>query len=189
MKWKNITIKKYQLLCEINQNDSIVDIEMMALSIIHGMDIEHYESMTLAELEKEIKAIQFWHTPPLAKEGSTWKHGLYKYHFTCNPKQMIAEQFVQLQKLLEEGSIENMHTILALLTTKKNLFGRRQKVTIEEFEQRAELFRNNMSIEIGMGHALFFWTYFLRSYSSIRPYLTAAMEKAVGEYGLTLPRS
>jgi hypothetical protein len=102
---------------------------------------------------------------------------------------MVAEQFVNLQRMLEAGNVANMHQVMALLTIKYNIFGQRCKTDFEEFEQRAEVFKKHLNIATALGHALFFWTYYLHSLKITLPYLRAVVaENQIGLYGSQSPK-
>jgi hypothetical protein len=173
MSWKKTSIKSYQLIADIGEGLEPVDKGIWTLCALTGKPYEYYETISIKELEKLLEKTVYLQTEPEGIAQRPIRIGWYWYSFTADKGELLAHQFVAIQKLWESGYVANLHTMLAYLTIKRNIFGFRVKIKnpVKEFENRSELFRNKLSVHHALSHLLFFWTYYLRSLKTTLQYL------------------
>lgn len=187
LSWKDVTIKQFQEISQISTELDKIDRDMWILSILHKKDFDYFESMPLGELAKWVKKLEWMATPMKPEAQKPFKIKGRRFKLTTNKMELLAHQNAAVQKLWEEGGIENIHQILSYLSVEINVFGKPKKIknAHDEFIQRSELFLNYLSIEIAMSHMLFFSTYLIQCLQTILPYLQKEMANQTTAFGLT----
>lgn len=189
LSWKDVTIKQFQQISEINTELDKIDRDMWVLSILYGKEFDYFESLPLGELAKWVKKLDWMAIPmqPIAQKPFKIKGRRFK--LTTNRMELLAHQNAAVQKLWEEGGEGNLHQILSYLSVEINILGKPKRVknAHDEFIARAEMFQNHLSIHIAMSHLLFFSPFLTKSLEVILPFLQKEMENQITEHGSTLP--
>lgn len=188
LSWKDVTIKQFQQISEINTELDKIDRDMWILSILHGKEFDYFESLPLGELAKWIKELDWMAIPMQPEPQKPFKLAGRRFKLTTNKMELLAHQNAAVQKLWEEGGVGNLHQILSYLSVELNWMGKPKKVNDvhNEFISRADLFQNRLSIHIAMSHLLFFSTYLTKSLEVILPFLQKEMENQTIAHGSTL---
>lgn len=154
MSWDKISIKQGQEILKANALEPL-DRDIKIVSIVYGKDVDYYCSIPRGELFELIKSTSWTNTMPEGKQAKPFYHGNFYYKFKTMPEQMSQSEFAMLQKYSQD---EDLHRVLALLSTKYRIFV--QKVCPMDFEARSELFLNKMSFGMAYAYCLFFSTYY-----------------------------
>ena len=153
MSYKNISILKFQQLVNCLNDDNEFTIWKNRISILEDMDIKLIEKMKVTDFKK-IVAKYKWLNEELMP--TDWVK-----EFTINNEKFIVqlesstwnvEQFISLSTLTKDKSeiVNNIHNILAVLC-KSN-----EDNSITEYNRKAELFLNELSITTAYPIALFY---------------------------------
>jgi len=146
LNWNNITIKKLQEINEIDKNCNPIERTAWVVSILTETPYEEVEQWTLDKL----KAVDltFLDEIPKSKLKFTFKHknkGLNltfknkvkRYRLVKTAKEMKAHHFIELQELMKRDTIEVLPEIIACLSYRINIFGRRIE---DDYEQKVKDF-------------------------------------------------
>jgi|SRR5689334_13825062 len=156
MSWNKISIGQGQAIIAANALDPI-DRDITILHTLKKKPVEYYESLPEYMLKEQVKKTAWISKLPDGKYPAPFWHRRYYYKMKVHPNQLSKQEFALLQKYAGDY-VENLHYIMALLSTKYTLFGR---VVIDtDFEKRAQLFKSKMPFGIAYGYALFFSTYY-----------------------------
>jgi len=153
MSYKNISILKFQQLVNCLNDDNEFTVWKNRISILEDMDIKLIEKMKVTDFKK-IVAKYKWLNEELMP--TDWVK-----EFTINNEKFIVqlesstwnvEQFISLSTLTKDKSeiVNNIHNILAVLC-KSN-----EDNSITEYNRKAELFLNELSITTAYPIALFY---------------------------------
>ena len=157
MNWYNVSIGQGQEIVKLLTADlERLDKEIYLCSVIFKKPIEYFETMPREQLLKWINKTGFTAEYPDPKLALPFRHGLTFYRFKTQARQLSKQEFVALQAYADKGVIDNLHSILAILSTPYR-FGRRRK---NDFEKTGELFRQEMSFGLAYGYAVFFSAYY-----------------------------
>jgi hypothetical protein len=189
LSWKDVTIKQFQEISQINTELDKIDRDMWVLSILYNKEFDYFETLPLGELAKLVKKLDWMATPMQPEPQKPFKIKGRRFKLTTNKMELLAHQNAAVQKLWEEGGVGNLHQILAYLSVEINIFGKPKKVknAHDEFIARAAMFQNHLSIHIAMSHLLFFSIFLTKSLQIILPFLQKELANQITEYGSTLP--
>ena len=146
LNWNNITIKKLQEINEIDKNCNPIERTAWVVSILTETPYEEVEQWTLDKLRAV--DLTFLDEIPKSKLKFTFKHkgkGLNltfenkvkRYRLVKTAKEMKAHHFIELQELMKRDTIEVLPEIIACLSYRINIFGRRIE---DDYEQKVKDF-------------------------------------------------
>lgn len=159
--WFSISIKQGQAIIAANTLDP-VDREIAILVALYGKDTEYYENLPRYKLLQKIKRTSWINNLPDSRYARPLRNGNHLYKFKTHPNQLSQSDFALLQKYGQDY-VQNLHKILAILSTKFTIFPPREasiKDHSKEHAARAELFLNKMPFGLAYAYALFFSTYY-----------------------------
>jgi hypothetical protein len=156
MSWDRINIKQGQAIIAANDLESY-ERDMAILSAIKCKPVEFFEEKPRKWVLKEVAKTKWIDQMPSGKQGKPFRNGNYFYKFRVSPDQLSQSDFALLQKY-GQHPIQDLHRILAILSTKYRIF--LPKECKMDFEQRAELFLNKMPFGMAYAYCLFFSTYY-----------------------------
>lgn len=173
LNWNKLNIKQGQQLTSALKIEGI-DREINICSIVFKKPIEYFEGLSLNELEKWIKKTGFLATYPEPKQIAPFRHGVNIYKFKTSAKQLSKQEFTLLQGYADKGVIENLHLIMALLSTRYNLIREKK----QDHEIKAEIFLNHLPFGMAYSYALFFSAYYPILLETTQSYLRGVQEAA-----------
>lgn len=146
LNWNNITIKKLQEINEIDKNCNPIERTAWVVSILTETPYSEVEQWTLDKLRAV--DLTFLDEIPKSKLKFTFKHkgkGLNltfknkvkRYRLVKTAKEMKAHHFIELQELMKRDTIEVLPEIIACLSYRINIFGRRIE---DDYEQKVKYF-------------------------------------------------
>lgn len=155
---------------EITQN-------VKAIAELTGASVEDIERLTSQQLKAVMAKLSFLTEPKFSnkvqdkvKIAGKW----YKANLLIN--EITSAQFIDLSTFIKDP-INNLHKVMAsvYLPTKRNWMGRRVAMpyTGVGHDQRALLFKHNMSVEVAYPCALFFYQVASKSKDAIETYSEA----------------
>lgn len=169
MSWNKITIAKLQEISELD--DSFNDIEKTAhiVSIIDEVPIEEVMQWLLDDLKK--RDMSFLKEIPQTRLKFKFKHKGRRFRLVKNAKEMKAHHFIELQELNKKGTIESLHEVVACLSYRVNIFGKKIE---DDYEWKVEHFKS-LPFTAFYNYALFFSLLYPKLLTATQIYL---MEKA-----------
>lgn len=137
MNWKDVTIGMLQEIGELPEDLSTVERAAHLVSIIKGVPfeevskwpIEKYESMDF-DLLSEM---------PKAKLKFKFKHKGRRFRLVRSANKMSAHHFIELQELGDADRVDILHKIIACLSYRVNVFGRKIE---DDYEWKVANFKN-----------------------------------------------
>lgn len=158
MNWDNITIEQLQELASIEHFEG-VEKRVHQIAIIDRMDIDDVEAMSLKQILERVQALQFLNELPTGKAKAKFKHMGKRYKLILNAQAMNAHHFIELQQIKSEDIIGNLHKILAMLSHRVDVFGRRINISPGEvssdYERKCEEFKF-LPVSLAYSYASFF---------------------------------
>jgi len=177
--WNQITIGQFQHINAAIKSypDNAVSQSVWMLAALTGKSREELLAMDFTREFKPLMAELNWvNTTPLPEQlPAEFEVDGQKYRLVYDIKQRTTGQFIDLAHFAAEPEsiITNLHYILAVLCVPGG-----QKDHSVDFEQRAKIFRDKMTIDIAYPIATFFLKQWLDSLPRILTYLEKrAMKK------------
>lgn len=170
--WNEITIGQFQHINAAIKNypDNAVSQSVWMLAALAGKSREELLAMDFTREFKPLMAELDWiNTTPLPEKlPAEFEVDNQKYKLVYDIKQRTTGQFIDLAHFSSEPEeiIPNLHFILAILCVPEG-----QKDHSVNFEQRAKLFREKITIDIAYPIATFFLKQWLDSLPRILTYL------------------
>lgn len=122
MNWKDITISKIQSILAID-TDNEIKRTAATIAILNGITYEEVEGWTIDELRAvDLSGIQ---EIPKGKLKFKFKHNGRRFRLIRNANEMSAHHFIELQELQKKDTIQALHEIIACLSYRVNIFGRK----------------------------------------------------------------
>ena len=157
--WKDITIEQFQELRTIQnaEHEFFLDKEISILSVLTQMDSKELEAIPKADLIRLSTVTNFINKPLSERLHNHFRIGRRLFKVRLKAEQISAEQFILLNRYTEsnDDTIENLHYIMAVLTNEVGWFG--LKKFDVDFEGKAKLFKENLSIEHAFAPSVFFF--------------------------------
>lgn len=153
--WDKLTIGKWQeaiALDGIRLENFEASIEL--LRVLSDLTIKDIHSLTLIELNNCSQKLNFLNTPCEDKMKDSFVIKDQKFIVNWRLETRTAGQFIDLTSLTKDPELinQNLHQILAILCLPKG-----EVYTSETFEERANLFRDNLTMNIALPMSVFFW--------------------------------
>ncbi len=164
LNWNDITIEKLQLINQVDTNNPI-ERTAQIVSILKELPYEHVETWTLDELRKV--DLTFLERIPKSPLKFKFKHQGKRYRLVKNAQEMNAHHFIELQELSKKDVIEVLPEIIACLSYRVNIFGRRVK---DDYEVKVEAYKKLPFVKF-YTYALFFSTLFPKLLDATLTYL------------------
>ena len=145
MNWESVTIKKYNEIVSL-KCDTETEEQLRSIGILNGLTLDQVKSLKLTKLSEYVQEVEELSKTDIPnKPQKKWKG----YKIGYNIKYITAGQMMDYDTIRGEGDdIANLHKYMSILTNPKDL---------KEFEDRAELFYNEMPIGVAYGCHVFFW--------------------------------
>ena len=171
MNWNKVTIGKLQQIHEIDDSFNIIEKTAYVVSIIKEIPYEEVLNWELNYLKKQ--DISFLNEIPKTKLTFKFKHNGRRFRMVKNAKEMRANHFIELQELNKKGTIESLHEVVACLSYRVNIFGKKIE---DDYEWKVEHFKS-LPFTAFYNYALFFSQLYPKLLTATQIYL---MEKAKG---------
>jgi hypothetical protein len=142
-------IQELHALGELNTIDKKIE----ALAIMTEQTIDDIELMPMDEILEEFRKIEF--IPKDTTPKFKFRHKGKRYRLITNPLELKAHQWIELQEVFNGDIIESLDKIIALLSYEVNVFGKRKKEDITNFERKVTDFAS-LKFDIAYNYALFF---------------------------------
>ncbi len=176
LNWNKINIKQGQLIKLANEKDNRIDQEIYLCSAVFGKPIEYYENLSIDKLKAIIAKTNEFGNYPDPKQIAPFRHGLNLYKFKTQASQLSKQEFVALQAYADKGIIENLHSIMAILSTRYTIFPPREKPQSQEIKE--DIFLNHLPFGMAYSYAVFFSAYFPTLQAVGQAYLEGASRAA-----------
>lgn len=156
--WNEVTISEYQEICSItSENDLERSIEI--ISILTGETSEDIRKCPLSDFYTFLEEVKFVSTSPDADVNKTFMLDGIEYGIIPNLNFISTGEWLDAEQWKDQP-IENMHLYAALLF-RPIIFNNNIYYTIEEhktegFFERAELFKDRLSVNKIFGAQFFF---------------------------------
>ena len=158
MNWKDITIGKYQELLSIQHGvyEFGIEKEVALVACLLGQPIEELEELPRDEFIEVAKVTRFMQEPMSDLLTPMFRCGGKTFNVVMNAEKISAEQFILLNRYTENeaNTIDNLHYILAVLTNERRYWSVHR--FDYNFEAKAQLFKEKLSIEMAHAPAVFF---------------------------------
>lgn len=171
MNWNDITIEKLQAIAKVDTNNPI-ERTAAVVAILKGISYEEVEKWTIDELRKV--DLTFLDNIPKSALKFKFKHKGKRYRLIKSANEMKAHHFIELQELSKKDVIEVLPEIVACLSYRVNIFGRRVK---DDYEAKVELYKSLPFVKF-YNYALFFSALYPKLLDATLTYLKE-MEKEV----------
>jgi len=158
--WSDLTIAQFQRLTSVQHGvfDFAVEQEIAVLSVLTELTTEQLESMPKIRLVEMARATDFIKHPISDKLNKRFKIGSRVFDVLLKAEEITAEQFIILNKYTEndDTTTDNLHYILAVLTNERAGIWGRKKPFDFDFENKALLFQEFLSIDKAFAPSVFF---------------------------------
>jgi len=147
---KTFTIGQIQELATLKDLNPI---EQMAheVSICLNIPFSDVEIWTMEKLKEEHAKLNLDKMPD-KRIGYKFKHKGRRFRLVRNAKEMSAHHFIELQEVVKGDIAENLHTIIALLSYRVDIFGRKIE---DDYQWKVDNFKELEAMPF-YGYALFF---------------------------------
>jgi len=171
---KTFTIGQIQELATLKDMNPI---EQMAheVSICLNIPFSDVEIWTMEKLKEEHAKLNLDKMPD-KRIGYKFKHKGRRFRLVKNAKEMSAHHFIELQEVVKGDITENLHTIIALLSYRVDILGRKIE---DDYQWKVENFKDLKALPF-YGYALFFSQLYPRLLAATLTYLKE-QEKEVRE--------
>lgn len=169
MSWNKITIGKLQEIMELDSSFNIIERSAHITSIIEEIPIHEVMQWSMAELNKRDES--FLDNIPQTRLKFKFKHKGRRFRLVKNAKEMKAHHFIELQELNKKGTIESLHEVVACLSYRVNIFGKKIE---DDYDWKVEHFKS-LPFTTFYNYALFFSLLYPKLLTATQIYL---MEKA-----------
>ena len=158
--WSDLTIGQFQKLTSVQHGiyDFAVEQEIAVLSVLTELTTEQLESMPKIRLVEMARATDFIKQPISEKLNKRFKIKGRVFDVQFKAEQITAEQFIILNKYTENEATttDNLHYILAVLTNERTGIWGKLKSFDFDFEGKALLFQEYLSIDKAFAPSVFF---------------------------------
>lgn len=172
--WQDITIEQYQALCNNIADNSLNELELIVsnITVLCGVDYAQVEKMPLGETFKINKELEFIKSVPDNKAINDVIIEDKVYSLYPDIHKMSYGQFKALNHYTKdkEKINDNLHYLMAVFIYEKG------KDYIIDFEDRAELFRKHLTMNVVFPLSSFFLQLLIKSVEVTQTY---SMEKAM----------
>ena len=174
MSWNKITIAKLQAISELD--DSFNDIEKTAhiVSIIDEIPIDEVMGWLLSDLKK--RDMSFLQEIPNTRLKFKFKHNGRRFRLVKTAKEMKAHHFIELQELSKKGTIESLHEVIACLSYRVNIFGKKIE---DDYDWKVENFKT-LPVTAFYNYALFFSALYPKLLTATQIYLMEKVKEIKG---------
>jgi len=136
MNWNNVTIGMLQQIAAY-KTDNPIKRAAHDISVITGTPLEVINKWKLNELKSS--KFNFLTKLPNTNLKYTFKHNGRRFKLIKNAKDMKAHHFIELQEVVNDDIISNLHIIIALLCNRVNIFG---KEIEDDYDWKVENFKD-----------------------------------------------
>ena len=175
MNWKDITIEKLQRISAIDTDNPILDLAN-TVSILYDLDYVKVIQMTIDELQSY--DVEFLKVMPETKLKFAFKHKGKRYRLIKTAKDMSAHHFIELQDLSQRDTLEALPEIIACLSYRVNIFGRKVD---DDYQAKVEDFKT-LPITNFYNYALFFSALYPKLLNATLTFLKEETEKVKAMY-------
>jgi hypothetical protein len=172
LKWKDITIGMLQEIGELPDDLNPIEKTAHTVAIIKGLPYEEVEKWTLNDLRKI--DLSFLEQEPKHRLKWTFKHKGRRFKLVKNAKAMEAHHFIELQELGDSDKIEALHKIIACLSYRVNIFGRKIE---DDYQWKVDNFKDLPAPQF-YKYSLFFSALYPKLLKTTLTYLKGEVKKA-----------
>lgn len=171
MNWKDITIDKIQQIEQLGEDNPIRKVAY-TIAIIKGITLEEVNNWTIDELRAV--DLTFLNDIPKSRLRFKFKHNGRRFRLIKSAREMSAHHFIELQELANKDKIESLHEIIACLSYRVNIFGRKVD---DDYQWKVQHFKTMPVINF-YNYALFFSALYPKLLAATLTYLTEEIAKA-----------
>lgn len=168
-----MTIGQIQELHSLGELTS-VDKKIEALAILENKTIDEIEEMPMDAIITRLGEINF--IPKTTTPQFKFKHKGKRYKLISNPLELKAHQWIELQEVFQGDIIEALDKIMALLSYEVNIFNRRKRENVTNFEQKVTDFKS-LNFGLAYNYAVFFSQVYPILLETTLSYLKEEMQK------------
>ena len=171
-----LTISQIQELATLKDLNPI---EQMAheVSICLNIPFSDVEIWTMEKLKEEHAKLNLDKMPD-KRIGYKFKHKGRRFRLVKNAKEMSAHHFIELQEVVKGDITENLHTIIALLSYRVDILGRKIE---DDYQWKVEHFKDLPITKI-YAYTLFFSELYPRLLEATLTYLREEEKEIKGMF-------
>ena len=171
MNWKDITIDKIQRIEAVDETNEVLKTARI-ISILKDIPFDQVLAMSL----NEFRAIDlaFLKEMPKSKLRFKFKHNGRRFRLIKSANNMSAHHFIELQELASKNKIQALHEIIACLSYRVNIFGRKID---DDYTWKVDNFKS-LPLTHFYNYALFFSALYPKLLDATLTYLKEEIVKA-----------
>lgn len=160
--WKEVSLETYIELVSLNSDGiSAIDLFIEQLAILSNTDPEELNQLPLPEVNDILTSLNWLNELPQETKENIIKIRGKEYGFIQSLNKLTLGEWIDLEELIEENALTNIHKILAILYRPIVSKEDENKYIIETYnsetlEDRAELFKKEMMLGDVYGVFVFF---------------------------------
>lgn len=174
--WHEVTIKQYLGINDliIDQSIDMIDKQVRVIAELTGRSIDEIEQLDLSEFKSMCSQTSFLYEKPSDRLTGSFIIDGVKYIFYPTKPIRKAKDFIDLSHLTKDKDhiLDNIHKIMAVFCKPE---------TEQDFNERAEIFLQKLTIDKAYPIAVFFWTVFQKLSPIIQNSLIQTNQKRMTE--------
>jgi hypothetical protein len=175
MNWNDITIGKIQQILALTTKNEIKR-TAQTIAILKGIPYEEVEAWSIDELRAvDLSGIQ---QIPKGKLKFKFKHKGRRFRLVLNANKSSAHHFMELQEVQKKDTIEALHEVIACLSYRVNIFGKR---ITDDYQWKVENFKD-LPITDFYHYSIFFLKLYPQLLNATLIYLKAETNKVKEMY-------
>ena len=177
--YKEMTIDTYvQLTGIVGMNLPQFDTNIELIKLMSGKTNDEVMAMPIPDYKKEVSSMDWIATRPEGKVIEHFTINGVKYVTTWRLQDITAAQFIDLSTFTKDKNLlnENLHNIMAVLCREEGT-----KYIGDTHKQRAEVFRQNMTMDVVFPLSAFFLKLLADSLRLIQSSLDQEIKKGMKE--------
>jgi hypothetical protein len=159
-KLSEVTIEKFQNIIALKASESQsenIDLSIKIVSILMGVSEDFLNKIPYPDFIKLVQLSGFIFDSPSEEPKFEFVLNKQKYAMTQEISKMTTAEFIDLDTLVsdKDNAVENLHLILGILYRPINKKGVIEKYDSDKLEERAELFRKELTCDYAISAMLF----------------------------------
>jgi hypothetical protein len=182
--WSEVTLSQFEAAYDVEQSefDNLIDQQVNWIAAITGAKVDELESLTVADISGIVKKMEWMKSPNFTSKipkfficgGKVWE-------VTTEIELLTAAQYMELCTWMKDNPMKNFDKIMATITVRKPYWVLSGKYDASTHKERAQLFREKLSLAVIYPVSLFFFRKFTLLIKSIQESLEKERLKMLRE--------
>ena len=123
--WSDVSVRQFVELSKVKGlGFDEIDAQLRILSILTGVEDDVFLNVSLPDLKKLNKKIEFLEQKqPKGELHLSYKIKGQRYRLEWDANNLLAGEYIDIQNYIKKGASENMHNIMAIYLKPVNFFG------------------------------------------------------------------